>query len=262
MSDDGPGMKGLISRLRLNLPHMRGEGGAGEQPGPGGTRRSRRLQGRATPEEERTAWRRRVAEAGGPEAWRDWGGLPEDVLVKVAQTFVAQTEAEWAAQLEADGFREWNKIMDWRKREGPSLFVFAMVCKGWRKAQLKVGAPLRTRVASDVILPGGLALVKWALAEGCPREGYVGIRQDNMATAAAQYGHMELVRWLIQEQGFAMTEVVMGMAARSGNLELVRWLRGEGCDWSAWTCMFAAESEWLGVLQWLRANGCWWDAET
>ena len=29
--------------------------------------------------------------------WRDWAGLPEDLLVKVAGALVAQTEAAWAA---------------------------------------------------------------------------------------------------------------------------------------------------------------------
>ena len=63
--------------------------------------------------------------------------------------------------------------------------------KKWRKAQLKVGGRLRTRVHSDVILPGQVALAKWALAEGCPREDGDG---DTMASAAAQHGHLELVR--------------------------------------------------------------------
>ena len=54
----------------------------------------------------------------------------------------------------------------------------------------------------------------------------------------------------------------MGHAAGSGNLELVRWLLGEGCDWSAWTCLKAAEYGRLGVLQWLRANDFPWYAET
>ena len=69
------------------------------------------------------------------------------------------------------------------------------MCREWRKAQLKVGGPLRTRVKSDVILPGRVALVKWALAEGCPREnGFY-----TMAEFAARYGHLELVRWLRAE---------------------------------------------------------------
>ena len=46
-----------------------------------------------------------------------------------------------------------------------------------------------------------MALAKWALAEGCPRVG----NGFTMAHAAAMYGHMVLVRWLIQEQGFAVT---------------------------------------------------------
>ena len=74
----------------------------------------------------------------------------------------------------------WLKEQDWseksiqeemakREREGNCLFVIAMVCKPWRKAQLKVKAPLRSRVWTDVIVPGAVGLAKWALAEGCPK---------------------------------------------------------------------------------------------
>ena len=200
---------------------------------------------------------------GGPEEWRDWAGLLEVLLVKVAGKLVAQTEAGWTGWVkQVLGWPEWKvqEEMEKRERDGNCcLFVFALVCKGWRKAQLKVGGPLRTRVRSDVAMPGGLALAKWALAEGCPRERG---NDATLASAAAQYGHFELVKWLIQEQGFAMDERVMRNAARGGNLELVRWLRGEGCDWNAWTCEFAASAGRLGVLQWSRTNGCPWNAGT
>ena len=78
----------------------------------------------------------------GDEEWRDWAGLPEHLLMKVAGKLVAQTEAGWAARL-----KEWDlteariqEKMAKRKRDGNCLFVFALVCKGWQKAQLKVGA--------------------------------------------------------------------------------------------------------------------------
>ena len=196
-----------------------------------------------------------------PEEWRDWaGGVPADVLAMVAEALVAQTEAGWAAFLEKDGWNEGQiqEKMEERKRDGNCLFEFALVCKPWRKAQLKVGGPLRTQVGSDVILPGSVALVKWALAEGCPRDDGYG----NMAHAAARYGHLELVKWLCGEKGFAMDEDVMAEAARSGNLELAQFLRGEGCPWDWWTCYRAVDQGHVEVLRWARENGCQWGAAT
>ena len=194
-----------------------------------------------------------------PEEWRDWaGGLPEDLLVKVAGKVVAQTEAGWAAWLKDE--RGWSEgyiqaKMANRKRDGNCLFVFARVCKHWRKAQLKVGGPLRTRVKSDVILPGSAALAKWALAEGCPR-------YHTMAKVAARYGQLELVKWLCGEGGFAMDEGLITSAARGGNLEMIQWLRGEGCPWDFMTCYWAVDQGHVEVLRWARENGCPWNRYT
>jgi len=196
-----------------------------------------------------------------PEEWRDWaGGLPADVLGKVVGEVVAQTEAGWAAHLKREGCSEWQiqEEMAKRKREGKGLFVFARVCRGWRKVQLEVGGRLCTRVVSDVLLPGSVALAKWALAEGSPREN----RSYNMAMIAAWYGHFELLKWLCGEGGFAMDEGVMSQAAGGGNLELVQWLRGEGCPWDYVTCNWAFQKRHVEVLRWARENGCEWNAET
>ena len=108
-----------------------------------------------------------------------------------------------------------------------------------------------------MIAPGSVALVKWALAEGCPRGGYY-----NMDHFAAEYGHLEVVKWLCGEGGFVMDEDTMWQAASSGNLELVRWLRGEGCDWKWPTCCRATLNGHVEVLRWVRENGCPWTAWT
>ena len=202
-----------------------------------------------------------------PEKWRDWAGLPEDLLAKVAETLVAQTEAGEAARLKQRGVREeliQERMADRKRKGNCPLFVFARVCKPWRKVQLKVGGPLRTREGSDVVGPGSVELVKWALAEGFPRQIST---MWTMAHEAAQYGHLELVKWLFGEGVFPMDEEMMddrmtSSAVSSGNLELVRWLRDKRFELSTWTCKFAASAGQLGVLQWLRANGCPWDAET
>ena len=198
--------------------------------------------------------------------WRDWaGGLPKEVLEKIAETLVAQTEAGWAARLKERPplpFFTEEKIqeeMARRKRNGLGLFVFAMVCKPWRKAQLKVGGRLHTRVNSDVLLPGRVALVKWALAEGCPRDDGNGF---TMAGAAASYGKRELVKWLCGEGGFAMDKWVVSNAAGSGNLKLVKWLRAEGCPWNYETCYHAVKRGRVEVLHWARENGCPWETGT
>ena len=76
-----------------------------------------------------------AAGAVAPEDLRDWAGLLEVLLVKVAGKLVAQTEAGWAAQLkERGGYWTEERIqkeMAKREREGNCLFMFAMVCKEW-----------------------------------------------------------------------------------------------------------------------------------
>ena len=83
-----------------------------------------------------------------------------------------------------------------------------------------------------------------------------------MAHAAARHGHLELVKWLCGEGGFAMDEGVMEQAAMSGNLDLVKWLRGEGCPWDLKTCYWAVNKGHVEVLRWVRENGCPWNAAT
>ena len=197
----------------------------------------------------------------GPEAGPDWAGLPEHVLMKVAEAHVAQTEAGWAAHLKGKGKSERLIQIDmaWRKRGGNCLFVFALVCKGWRKAQLKVGGPLRTRVSSDVIMPGSKALVKWALAEGCPIEDESGY---TMAISAAAHGHRrQLVLWLMMKGTRGYSGAVVDAAAGGGHLKLVKFLHGT-LPVSTRTCALAAQGGHLEVLQYLRDTGCPWDYKT
>ena len=81
-----------------------------------------------------------------------------------------------------------------------------------------------------------------------------------MASEAAWYGSLELVKWLCGEGGFAMDEGVMMEAAESCNLELVHFLRGQGCPWSFSTCRWAVNKGRVEVLRWARENGCPWKA--
>ena len=200
-----------------------------------------------------------------PGAGPDWAHLPADLLAKVAGKVVALNEAGWAAHLRADRIGRWaiERKLQERQAQGHCLFVFAMVCKAWREAQLKVGGKLRSRALSDVVVPGRVALAKWALAEGCPRESARCPWARNLASIAARVGNLELVRWLCEaEQGFPLDGWTMRAAARSGCLELVQWLRAEGCEWHEDACAWAAQGGHLELVKWLRAEGCPWNEWT
>ena len=222
------------------------EGGAGAEQGPG-----------APPAPGATR-------SGDPGAGSGWAGLPADLLAKVAETLVAQTEAGWEAHLKEWGLREdfIQEEMAERKRDGNCLFVFALVCKEWRKAQLKVGGRLRTRMRSDVFLPGSVALVKWALKEGCPTVSY---NPDNgfhehLHDEAAEYGKLEQVKWLIGSKYLNNGWMAMKRAAEGGNLEVIQWLRQtKNADWNWQTCELAVTFGDVEVVRWMRENGCPWD---
>jgi hypothetical protein len=57
-------------------------------------------------------------------------------------------------------------------------------------------------------------------------------------------------------------EDVCAAAAKGGHLEVLQWLRGNGCEWDAFTRVTAAGGDHLHVLKWARANGCPWDSRT
>ena len=139
---------GSCGTPRPRLPRQVATGGASNPMAV--ARRSRRLAaardgGEAAEAERQRALQQATEAAKRDPAWRDWaGGLPEEVLEAVAGAVVAQTEAAWAGHLGAWGrhSERIEKKLAERKRDGNCLFVFARVCKNWRKAQLKVGGPL------------------------------------------------------------------------------------------------------------------------
>ena len=143
--------------------------------------------------------------------------------------------------------------------------------------QPKVGGPLRSRVKSDVLLPGRVELAKWALAEGGPwrESGALTCLTATMASKAARCGHLELTQWLVKEHqakypalwppkmpifSYLAGRVIIEAAA-GGNVELVEWLLAEGIgqdicrDQATVMCAAAAEHGHLEVLRWARENG-------
>ena len=51
-------------------------------------------------------------------------------------------------------------------------------------------------------------------------------------------------------------------AARRWSVRLLKWAREKNLDWSAYTCICAADNGHLPALQYLHENGCPWDQLT
>ena len=224
---------------------------------------------------------RAVKAAGGTKVWRDWGskygeGLPEKVMEKIARKVSAGEDADCVSSLRRMCYSEPGVRLglEKRKAKGHSLFGFAMVCKGWRKVQLKVGGGLFTSTR-DIVWKGRPRLVEWALAEGCPVEDQERSRTTipgpndfawTIQDCAASAGRLDLLKWLCAEKGYERyrrrCSRLMRFAANSGQVAIVKWLREAGCPWDERLCYESARRGHLELLQHARQHGCPWDAWT
>lgn len=78
--------------------------------------------------------------------------------------------------------------------------------------------------------------------------------------SAAEFGHLDVVKWLHENRKEGCTTDAMDLAASNGHLHVIQWLhehREEGCTTSAMD--FAAGNGHLHVVRWLhshRSEGC------
>ena len=129
-----------------------------------------------------------------------------------------------AAALEAAGFSLLPRVLGtcrqgecwgwrWRWKNGSWRAGFSWYHLHHHCSGGSSGASLSPGSTRTCSCRGGGALAKWALAEGCPREKGA---HWTMAHIAAGFGHEELVRWLIQEQGSLLLPRVLGTSFPGG----------------------------------------------
>jgi hypothetical protein len=73
---------------------------------------------------------------------------------------------------------------------------------------------------------------------------------------AARFGHIDILDWLLLQEGAKLNAAVMKSAAKGGQLVMCQHLRSIGCDWDASACIDAAAQGHVSVLSWLRESGC------
>ena len=84
----------------------------------------------------------------------------------------------------------------------------------------------------------------------------------NVVRAAARNGHINMLKWLVNEGYDIFHEDLYWSAAQGGHIDVMKWARDNDCPWSTDLCAEAADNGHLGVIKWARRNGCPWDSDT
>jgi hypothetical protein len=128
------------------------------------------------------------------------------------------------------------------------------------------------RVLWLAIYHGQLGMVQWAYSQGAMYSSYyeppswlglqrVGITSSAAALAASR-GHLHVLRWLHEQQGEEVTDVMVINAAFGGDLAVMEYVVaavGGEVDPDRWrqTILNAAQSGQLAMVQWVAGRGVW-----
>ena len=164
------------------------------------------------------------------------------------------------------------------RKAAHGLLPFALVCRRWRRIQVKQG-PLHMAL-STVMGYGRGELVQWVVeVGGCPLskppEACLGIPgvMDHMADLAAAVGAWEIFEWLCKHKGFEPSvrsfhfacgglHAAMPNVWATSALPFVRNLHAMGCPMDSLTFGSAAWGGELEVCKFLKAEGLQFDAVT
>jgi hypothetical protein len=120
---------------------------------------------------------------------------------------------------------------------------------------LEPPCPWNAHTATEAAAGGHLDTLRWALQDGgCPAA-------PELCLWAVDGGHADVLRWLVEEwRGHAWDETVdaacCALAAGRGDLATLQYLRAHGCPWDGQTLGAADGEEHADVAAWARVHGC------
>ena len=133
-----------------------------------------------------------------------------------------------------------------------------LVCKLWRDCLPPPPPRFLFSFGPTVAAHGSISLLQWAKEKMIPSYAWDG---RMCCEVAIRGGHLELLKWLKDEDGWNHPKAP-ACAAEGGHLEVLKWLRENGCPWRASTCTSAAKGGHFEMLKWLKENGCPLDQTT
>ncbi len=95
-----------------------------------------------------------------------------------------------------------------------------------------------------------------AVMEHLKKMGFKWETQKHACAFAAAGGHLDVVKWLLNEGCEKSSGIISEVAARWNQFETLQWLVENGCKLAVDACKYAAFSGNLVVLKLLKDNSC------
>ena len=116
----------------------------------------------------------------------------------------------------------------------------------------------------NLVVMGRLEMLQWYMArlevENLPDTVNDKKNKCIYVKRAAEYGHLEMLKWLV-ENGFKFTADALTAAAERGQLECVVYLRDRGCKITPTVSKATVNIAQIHVLRWVIENGCKWNPQ-
>ena len=213
--------------------------------------------------------RERGIEAAG-SSWRDWGGLPGNVLKTLAGVIARTCDDDYQARI---GPYKANLVrysrtddgtVEWRPPPPPEgsangLLFFSLVCRAWREGQVDLGT-LRTRV-SDILVHDDLEIFNMVLKGknpipkrwNPPYYAYFPVAEKDLAQLAASCGALEILKFMHFKDGPGWKSLRSNYdnnfcAFRAAKTKIIEWsiAMEKAGHKDAIAVYFNVESEWSG----------------
>jgi len=107
-------------------------------------------------------------------------------------------------------------------------------------------SPLITKFCTTAARYGHLEILKYLHDNNCP--------WDECACAAGS-GHFEILEYL-HNNSCPWDERACALAAANGHFEILKYLHNNNCPWDKWACEYAAGNGHFEILEYLHTNGC------
>ena len=113
---------------------------------------------------------------------------------------------------------------------------------------VSMGVKCDNDLAGAAATYGHLPLVKWLYARDC--------RIDGFLPEIVECGNLHILQWFYAMGGRLGNGYLCSRAALSGCLETVKWLYDHGCQLDYWTYKAAAQRGHVHILEWARQQDC------